>query len=478
MASGDIRYVDWRTIEHAPQISFDTKDIKLQSELSEEVGRVKMLLPDTVIHIPSGRPNTHVANELLAKIQRPEDANSLRSRLYRALWIDSKNIADPQVLSNIVKESGIEIPNLQEAAREQLHQTLQQWQEQWEKGDFSRNIPALVTEEGNKLLGLPSPKQLSLFIHGDSLNIQVENDATCKLQPRELILITTKDHALQERITTALADYDIQSCSSNDDAIQMALSANPPDLIFLDVESDGYATCHTISEDTQTLIIPIVLLTDNRDDASEIKAFEVGAADFIHKQVSAPVLKARIRTLLRLKRANDLLDEVAHMDPLTEIPNRREYNRVINLEWRQAIRTHKPLSIILVDIDHFKKYNDNYGHIEGDKCLYNFAQLLKRCVHRPTDIVSRYGGEEFVIVLPNTDESGALKIATQLQNELRKLNIPHHYAPSTQQLTICQGIACCTPTLAEKPISLFQAADAALYKAKERGRNMIVSAHE
>jgi diguanylate cyclase (GGDEF)-like protein len=269
-------------------------------------------------------------------------------------------------------------------------------------------------------------------------------------------------------------DVGLQTCDSNEEAIKISLSANAPDLIFLDVQADGFSTCKTISEHAQHFIIPIILLTSVRDDDTEIKAFEMGAADFIHKDTSASVLKARTRTLLRLKRANDLLDEVAHMDSLTEIPNRREYNRVIDLEWRQSIRTQKPLSIILLDIDHFKKYNDNYGHIEGDKCLRRVARFLQSSIRRPTDLVARYGGEEFVIVLPDTDEEGAHKVAQLIKKELAELNIPHNFSSTAKQITVSQGVAGCTATLKDKPTALVKAADHALYEAKGRGRNQIV----
>lgn len=466
--------VTWQCIEHAPQINFDMHDINAIAELRAEVTKVKTLAPDVTINIPSGRPNTHIANEILTEIQQlyPRQANGFRTRLYRALWVEGKNIGDSAVLEQLLEESGIRHPQVTQAICDKL----QQWQQEWEQGDFSRNIPALITVEGNKLLGFPSPQLLTLFIYGDSVNMSSENDAICTLQPREHILIATTDTAFCKNMTATLADYDIHACTSNEEAISICQSATPPALVFLDAQLDGYSTCQTISEHAQNLIIPVILLTSVRDDESEIKAFEMGAADFIRKDISPAVLRARTRTLLRLKRANDLLDEVAHMDPLTEIPNRREYNRVIDLEWRQSIRTQKPLAIILIDIDYFKKYNDNYGHVEGDKCLRIFARFLQSSIRRPTDLVARYGGEEFVIVLPDTDEKGATQVAEFIKKELAAFNIPHAFSATDGQLTVSQGIAGYTPTLAHRPKELVAAADRALYAAKSQGRNQIVIA--
>ncbi len=466
--------VTWQCIEHAPQVNFDRHDIAAISEIKTEVAKVKNLAPDVIINIPAGRPNTHIANQILLEIQQcdPGQANAFRTLLYRALWVEGKNIADTAILEQLLEKLSIPYPEVTQEVRSKL----QQWQQEWEQGDFSRNIPALVTAEGNKLLGFPSPQLLTLFIYGDSVNISAENDGICTLHPRDEILLVSNDARLRNNIAAALTDYDIQFCDSNEEAIELSLSDCPPDLIFLDAQAGGFSTCQTISEHTQNLIIPIVLLTSIRDDASEINAFEMGAADFIHKDTSASILNARSRTLLRLKRANDLLDEVAHMDPLTEIPNRREYNRVIDLEWRQSIRMQKPLAIILIDIDHFKKYNDNYGHIEGDKCLHTFARFLQNSIRRPTDLVARYGGEEFVIILPDTDEKGAVQVAQLIKQQLAQLNITHAFSTTAGQLTVSQGVAGNIPTLSDHPKKLVEAADHALYEAKGRGRNQIVTA--
>lgn len=163
----------------------------MQSELNAEVSKVEILAPDITINVPSGRPNTHIANQILSEIQQnaPEQVDYFRALLYRALWIDGMDISYPVTIEGLLRKAGVANPNIEQSTRTEL----QQWQEEWEQGDFSRNIPALLTDDGNKLLGLPSPQLLILFICGDHLNIGTESDAICTLHPRQKIIIATSD---------------------------------------------------------------------------------------------------------------------------------------------------------------------------------------------------------------------------------------------------------------------------------------------
>jgi diguanylate cyclase (GGDEF)-like protein len=480
MDAGSLSQVEWRLIEHTPQSNFSNQDVRVQSEMATEISRLKLLAPEISISIPPGRPKTRAANELLAELHRHAAQNTgfLRSLMYRALWVEGRDISDPRVLDELLLLAGLERPSISQASRD----ALQAWQEEWEQGDFSRNIPAMVTAEGNKLLGLPSSSFLAFFLQGREVDNSTNTEAFCKLTPRERLLIASNDAELCSAITAALTDYDTVICHDEKQTLQGALGDTPPDLILVDAElpgkggkQNGYDTCWQINEHNQEQIVPVILLSSAKDDDSEIRAFEMGAADFIQKTFSAKVLSARVRTLLRLKRASDLLDEVAHVDPLTEIPNRREYDRAIELEWRQAIRNRSPLSVILVDIDHFKQYNDNYGHQEGDKCLRKVARFLRCNINRPSDVVARYGGEEFIVVLPDTGETGAMNIARLMRDQLEQLNIPFEHSPTAAHLTVSQGVATIKPDAENKLSDLIAAADRALYQAKDAGRNRIVA---
>ena len=173
----------------------------------------------------------------------------------------------------------------------------------------------------------------------------------------------------------------------------------------------------------------------------------------------------------QLQAANWELERLANLDGLTQIPNRRRFDEYFDQEWRRLKREKAPIALIMCDVDHFKSYNDHYGHLVGDDCLRQIAQMLERVVRRPADLVARYGGEEFAIVLPNTDLEGATHIAQQIQAAIAELALPHANAPDRNTVTVSLGIASLVPTSHCGPKCLIEIADQALYVAKSKGRS-------
>lgn len=176
-----------------------------------------------------------------------------------------------------------------------------------------------------------------------------------------------------------------------------------------------------------------------------------------------------------LLEANQKLEDLSNNDGLTGIANRRYFDHYLDKEWRRAARYSKTLSLILLDIDFFKDYNDTYGHLYGDKCLKNVADVLKKTVSRSTDLVARYGGEEFVIVLPETDLSGASVIAEKIRSSVETLQIPHKASKVNNFITVSVGVYTITPDSNFDPQHLIHGADMALYEAKHKGRNRVES---
>ncbi len=180
----------------------------------------------------------------------------------------------------------------------------------------------------------------------------------------------------------------------------------------------------------------------------------------------------------RLQQANKELERLATEDGLTRLYNRRHFDQYLNLEWHRQIRAHNQIALIMCDVDFFKKYNDHYGHQAGDACLRSVAESIRKRVRRSTDLIARYGGEEFAIVMPETDIDGARHIAEMIRHELLLLRIPHSRSSAAPYVTISCGIAAMSPSINTKPQTLIQRADQALYRAKEKGRNCVVSFHE
>jgi diguanylate cyclase (GGDEF)-like protein len=230
------------------------------------------------------------------------------------------------------------------------------------------------------------------------------------------------------------------------------------------------------------------MVTSELNDKNLIQAFESGATDLIKKPMNKIELLVRMGAALRLKRetdrrkaqekelrkANQRLERLSSLDGLTQIANRRRFDEHMDHEWRRAIRTGKPMGLIMADIDHFKAYNDTYGHQAGDDCLIQVAQSLYQQLKRPADLVARYGGEEFAIVLPETELKGAGDLAEKMRKEIRRLNIKHSSSPVDQVVTISLGVSCALPTMSPEPEELIAQADQALYQAKNQGRNRVV----
>jgi len=276
------------------------------------------------------------------------------------------------------------------------------------------------------------------------------------------------------------SDYDILFACCGKEALEIT-AREMPDLILLDVimpEPDGYEVCRTLKKDPVLKDIPVIFITASSKLESEIQGLEVGAVDFISKTINPEILKLRVQNHIELKRQKDILSRLSLMDGLTCIPNRRAFDETLNREWLRAQRNGKQMSLLMIDIDHFKLYNDTCGHLAGDDCLKLIATTLKKTPLRPGDFVARYGGEEFSCILPETTEDGASRTADRLLQAVRELNIPHASSPTAPHVTISIGIATILPTLDTYPEELIALADARLFRAKASGRNRVCCDHE
>jgi len=263
-----------------------------------------------------------------------------------------------------------------------------------------------------------------------------------------------------------------------------------PDLILLDIMMpgiNGFETCHQLKADNKTKHIPVIFMTGLTNVLYKVKGFEVGGVDYLIKPVEEAELLARLQTHLKvhqlqkeletrnqeLQMLNKKLERLVQIDGLTQIANRRHFDTYLMKEWRRLKRNQAHLSLILIDIDCFKQYNDYYGHLAGDDCLKTIAKLLQQTIRRPADLAARYGGEEFALILPDTPQQGAIHVAQQVQHQLAQLQKPHAHSMVSNYVTCSMGVATIIPSDQASVVELVHQADQALYQAKSEGRDRI-----
>jgi len=272
-------------------------------------------------------------------------------------------------------------------------------------------------------------------------------------------------------------EYTPVLAKSGDQALQHAFGDFPPDLILLDVvmpQMGGYEIIRHLKDTDKTKNIPVIFVTALKSIEDEEYGFKLGAVDYITKPFSSPIVKMRVRNHLRIVHQYKLLDQLAHLDGLTEISNRRRFDEVFQKEWARSARNKTPFSLAMVDVDFFKQYNDHYGHAMGDIALQKIAKALGHVLRRPADLIARYGGEEFVLLLPETDAAAAKVVADRGLEIITELNIPHRFSTAADTVTVSIGVTTIHRNEEILQQAFLEAADQNLYQAKKSGRNRVV----
>ncbi|ARU58744.1 MAG: diguanylate cyclase [Pseudomonadales bacterium] len=272
-------------------------------------------------------------------------------------------------------------------------------------------------------------------------------------------------------------------CGSGTDALAF-IESEPVDLILMDVEMpglDGYETTRRIRSRNKEIWFPIVFLSSKYSSSDFVEGVNAGGDAYLAKPVNGPVLQAMVRAMGRIAQAQEQLqaaklelERVATHDTLTGTMNRRGFLSVLEREWRRGKRESFPMSLIVLAVDAFKSYNDNYGLANGDKCLKFITDCIQRSVLRPADLVGRIGDEEFAIMLPNTELAGAVDVAERIRQNILKAAREHRYSPVAEVVTASLGVASQVEGLAD-PEVLFKDANGCLSKAKQEGRNRVVA---
>lgn len=331
--------------------------------------------------------------------------------------------------------------------------------------------------------------------------LQTNGDEPGEIPAYRISVFLVDDQAMiAEAVRRALIteDLDFHYCQDPTEAVKIA-SELKPTIILQDLvmpEIDGLTMVRFYRANPLLAQVPIIVLSTKEDPEIKSKAFAYGANDYLVKLPDKVELIARIRYHSRayinqkerdeafraleksqreLAEANQILQRLSSLDGLTGIPNRRRFDEALKAEWQRAIRHSTSISLIMLDIDFFKLYNDRYGHQGGDECLKKVAKILEESARRDSDLVARYGGEEFAVILPETAMKGAMEVAETMRANIERQNIPHASSKVSDHVTISMGVASWVPERDAQPEELISMADQALYKSKENGRNQVRS---
>ena len=272
----------------------------------------------------------------------------------------------------------------------------------------------------------------------------------------------------------------IITAKSGPEALEKA-AVDKPDLILLDIimpGMNGFEVLTKLKESDATRPIPVIVISGLSDEEDEEKGFLLGAVDYIVKPFKKSIVMARVNTHLRIVEQMRLIEQVSLLDGLTGIPNRRSLDNSINTEWKRAVRNRTPLSFFMIDVDNFKRYNDTYGHRQGDEALRTVSEVLHSSLQRPADFAARWGGEEFAMLLPNTGLQGALHVAEHVRSNIENTaitSVTDTGDPSVFNITVSIGAASIMPSAENNIVDLIEQADKSLYTAKNTGKNKVCS---
>jgi len=295
-------------------------------------------------------------------------------------------------------------------------------------------------------------------------------------EKKNTLLIVDDENTNLKVLTHILGqEYTIFTAANGASAVEKAVEFLP-DLILMDIlmpEMDGYATLSMIKSCKTIQRIPVIFITGLDSEEDEEKGLSLEAADYITKPFSATIVKLRVRNQIQIVNQMRTIERLSMIDQLTNIPNRRSFESRLNMEWKQAVREQTPISLLIMDLDNFKCVNDTYGHQQGDIVLQKIADVFPQSFRRPCDFAARWGGEEFVVLLPNTHLDGAFQIAEKIRADIENMSIPA--ADGSQiRITLSIGVSSTVPAKEALVDAFVSNADKALYSAKESGRNKVI----
>lgn len=478
-AEGLIDSFDWCYIEHAPETNSSANTASQLALLETEFNLMCKRSVGLEANLPSFCVNSKLATLSLisVSIECPKYTNAYRDAILNAYWREGLDISDSAVLESIRTE--LNLPPLTQDIDAMALQSRNQ--RMWVEGDFDLRIPAMQRADERTLLGLQHIDNIKSFIenripHLPESQKSNESSLICTAQDKPIIgLINgTKAENFFDHHAPNYHVISVNSCSELltrpvHKKLQCVLMWND-DISELERDINMLR-----SSDSLERFLPLMVFTQHYSGEFEAKAFNAGASDVLKSinidHTLLPRLHSRINTYQMMR----ALNQHAILDGLTGHFNKRLFTQRLNDQWQLACRHKQPLSLLMIDIDYFKNFNDHYGHCVGDRCLQKVAGVLQQMVARPTDVAARFGGEEFSILLPDTKLTGAQAVAEKIHSAIKALSIEHPKSQTSSQVTISMGVTTTLPHADVKPQAFIEFADKLLYEAKGSGRNKSVS---
>jgi diguanylate cyclase (GGDEF)-like protein len=289
------------------------------------------------------------------------------------------------------------------------------------------------------------------------------------------VLIVDDERANIIALTDILeTEYEVFAVIDSREALETA-EEDMPDVILLDIlmpGMDGYQVITELKKQEKTKQIPVIFITGLDSVEAEERGLALGAADYISKPFHSPIVRLRVQNQIKIIEQYRIIERLSLYDQLTGLHNRRSFEKHMAAEWKRAQREQTPISLLMIDVDRFKNYNDTYGHQQGDEALVTVATSIAQTLKRPSDFAARFGGEEFIVILPNTSQHGALDVAEQIRSGAEQ-SVLLREGVETAGITLSIGVATRTHGMAYTIDELIRDSDAALYEAKNKGRNRV-----
>ncbi len=462
--------VEYRFIEHAPNVISHANTAEQMALLNEEFSIIVERGKDIDICKPSFCVNTRLA--ILYYLSMLEisltKAQEFRTLAYRYYWQHNRDISKPEVIAQILKELDIVDLQISESAIDSFRET----QKFWLNGDLDQRIPAMRSDKNGLLLGLQHIETITAYVAGNH-NGQHQHGEICKPDSQQQIALIDL-RPLAKILVQSSALYKVNQFNDVDAFLSAPNMDDHKAILFRVADNDNaWQSLLKLKESAVNRYLPLIAITEKHIPKLIKQGYILGASDVFNlmtvDEYILPCLASRITNFQLL----NTLADFAQIDGLTQLWNKRSFLDFAQRKWRNSCRTKKMLSIVIMDIDNFKSYNDEYGHLTGDNCLQKIGYMLREALHRPDDIAARFGGEEFCLILPDTDQQGMHNVVERIQKGLQALAIKHskNTACPERLVTLSYGGVSCIAHPDHALMDVLEKADQALYEAKNLGRN-------